>query len=161
MSAVISSCGRYRYVLSRPSEVDNPERSTALFLMLNPSTADAEMDDPTIRRCRGFAKTWGCNGLIVANLYAFRATHPKDLWLQDDPVGPENDSWLARLAREHGDVICAWGANARTERVAEVAEALSEVGARLWCLGSTKSGAPRHPLYIRADQPLTRWEPLP
>lgn len=158
MSAVISQCGQYRYLLTRPSEDLAPERGAALFLMLNPSTADAELDDPTIRRCRGFSKAWGCAGLTVANLYALRSTDPKQLWNYADPVGPENDDWLRRLAGECGDVICAWGANARPERVAAVAQILEDAGARLWCLGVTKAGAPRHPLYIRADQQLIPWE---
>ena len=157
MSAKISECGRYRYLLTRPPESMLAERGTALFIMLNPSTADAEIDDPTIRRCRGFARDWGCNGLTVANLYAFRATDPSELWKQDDPVGPENNEQLYALAKEYGDVVCAWGANAKTERAQEVVRILEGAGARLWCLGTTKSGAPRHPLYIKADQPLVEF----
>lgn len=157
MSAVISPCGTYRYLLSRPSEVLHPDRSDALFIMLNPSTADETSDDPTIRRCRGFARSWGCAGLTVANLYALRATDPAALWEHDDPVGPENDVHLATLAREYGDVVCAWGANARHDRVTQVVSILTSSGARLWCLGMTKAGAPRHPLYVRADQPCIEW----
>lgn len=159
MSAVISECGQYRYLLTRPSEVENPDRGTALFLMLNPSTADASLDDPTIRRCRGFAKLWGCAGLTVANLYALRATNPKALWNHDAPIGTENNAWLVKLATEYGDIICAWGANAKTERVKEVSKILEDAGARLWCLGTTKSGAPKHPLYIKSNQRLIAWEP--
>lgn len=158
MSAIISECGQYRYLLQQPSEVDHPDRATALFVMLNPSTADAELDDPTIRRCRGFARDWGCAGLNVANLYAYRATKPADLWTAAHPEGPLNDYYLASLARDHKDFVCAWGANARPERVYAVSEILKASGARLWCLGTTKSGAPRHPLYVRADQPLIPWE---
>ncbi|WP_438454951.1 DUF1643 domain-containing protein [Vreelandella venusta] len=158
MSAIISDCGQYRYLLTRPSEVEHPERGTALFLMLNPSTADASLDDPTIRRCRGFAKSWGCAGLTVANLYALRATNPKELWRHDAPIGAENNDWLVKLAKEYGDVVCAWGANAKPERVNEVYQILRDAGARLWCLGTTKSGAPKHPLYIKADQNLIAWE---
>ena len=150
MSAIISDCGQYRYLLTRPSEVELPERGTALFLMLNPSTADASLDDPTIRRCRGFAKSWGC---------ALRATNPKELWRHDAPIGAENNYWLEKLAKEYGDVVCAWGANAKPERVNEVYQILKDAGARLWCLGTTKSGAPKHPLYIKADQKLIAWEP--
>lgn len=157
MTARISDCGRYRYLLTRPTESILSERGTALFIMLNPSTADAEQDDPTIRRCRRFAKDWGCNGLTVANLYAYRATDPSELWLADDPVGPDNDRQLADLAREYSEAICAWGANAKPERVQQVVEIFQKAGAKLWCLGMTKSGAPRHPLYIRADQELISW----
>ena len=157
MTAKISECGQYRYLLTRKSELDCPDKGTALFVMLNPSTADAETDDPTIRRCRGFARDWGCAGLTVANLYAFRATNPSELWSQDDPVGPDNNEELYALAKEYGDVVCAWGANAKHDRVQEVIRILEGAGARLWCLGTTKSGAPRHPLYVKADQPLIAW----
>lgn len=158
MGAVISPCGEYRYLLTRPAETPSPERGTALFLMLNPSTADAELDDPTIRRCRGFAKAWGCAGLTVANLYALRSSDPSHLWGHQDPVGPENDAWLKQVAEEYGDIVCAWGANADRDRAAEVAALLEASGARLWCLGTTKTGAPRHPLYIKASQPLVEWQ---
>lgn len=162
MGALISDCQQYRYWLTRPSETSNPGASRAFFVMLNPSTADANLDDPTIRRCRGFAKAWDCAGLTVANLYALRSKDPMDLWKHQDPVGPENDDYLERLAREHGDIVCAWGTNADHRRVAEfvrIYERLKPRGVRLWCLGVSKSGAPRHPLYIRADQPLLRYEP--
>lgn len=157
MSAIISECGQYRYLLSRPADCMAPMKSTALFLMLNPSTADASLDDPTIRRCRGFAKTWDCNGISVANLYALRSTNPDALWSHADPVGPENDAYLRKFAHEYRDVICAWGANARPSRVTDVVEILHAADARLWCLGMTKDGSPRHPLYVRADQPLVEW----
>lgn len=159
MSAIISNCGTYRYVLTRPSEVEHPERGTALFVMLNPSTADASLDDPTIRRCRGFAKSWGCAGLTVANLYALRSTDPSALWDHHNPVGPDNDQYLRSLAMERGDIVCAWGGNARQDRVVEVARIFMDAGARLWCLGITKDGYPRHPLYVRGDQPLLSWAP--
>ncbi|KVC19730.1 DUF1643 domain-containing protein [Burkholderia pseudomultivorans] len=159
MSTIISECGQYRYLLSRPADCTAPMKSAALFLMLNPSTADASLDDPTIRRCRGFAKTWDCNGISVANLYALRSTDPVALWSHADPVGPDNDTYLRKFAYEYGDVVCAWGANARDERVSAVVAILREAGARLWCLGTTKDGSPRHPLYVRADQPLIEWNP--
>jgi hypothetical protein len=158
-AAEISACGLYRYTLHRPCEVRHPERGTALFVMLNPSTADATQDDPTIRRCRGFARTWGCNGLTVVNLYALRSTDPAALWRAADPVGPENDYHLRRIAREYGDVVCAWGAGARPDRVAAFLKLMEGAGARLWSLGVTKDGSPRHPLYVRADQPLIPWSP--
>ena len=127
-----------------------------LFVMLNPSTADHRNDDPTIRRCRGFAKLWDCNGLAVANLYALRSTDPAALWSHPDPVGPDNDDCLWTFAREYGDVVCAWGSNARPERAACVVSIMRDAGARLWCLGTTKNGSPRHPLYVRGDA-----EPVP
>lgn len=156
-TATISPCGQYRYTLSRETGLLYPETGSALFIMLNPSTADASLDDPTIRRCIGFAKTWGCPGLTVANLYALRSTNPNHLWQHDDPVGPDNDHWLRNLASEFEDVVCAWGANAKPGRVQDVVEILTYAGARLWCLGATKSGAPKHPLYIKSDQALVEW----
>lgn len=158
MSAIISVCGQYRYKLTRPAADMHPTAGPALFIMLNPSTADAALDDPTIRRCMGFAKTWDCAGLVVANLYALRATNPADLWKHADPVGEDNDAMLAALIREHETIVCAWGANARPERVAVVRKMFHRLS-RPMCLGITKHGAPRHPLYIRADQPLTDWSP--
>lgn len=157
MGAKISACGKYRYWLTRPAATDTPEKGTALFIMLNPSTADAELDDPTIRRCRGFAETWDCAGLTVGNLYALRATDPKELSRALDPVGPSNDMHLYKLCQEYGDVVCAWGTNAKPERVQAFCAIAERASVRLWCLGTTKSGAPRHPLYIKADQSLIAW----
>jgi hypothetical protein len=156
MSAVISRCGQYRYMLSRAGDMA-AARGPAVFIMLNPSTADAEVDDPTIRRCRGFAQAWRCNGIQVLNLYALRSTDPKGLWTHPEPVGPDNDEWLGRAVNSGEDVVCAWGANARPERVREVVRLLHACGARLKCLGVTQSGAPRHPLYIAASQKLEDW----
>lgn len=157
--AVISSCGQFRYLLTRPSEIAHPERGTVLFIMLNPSTADATQDDPTIRRCRGFARAWGCAGIAVANLYAYRATQPRELLTCPDPVGPDNDAWLRRLASEYREAVCAWGANAPADRVQQVVRIFRNEGSWLWCLGVTKSGAPRHPLYVKGDQPLIQFRP--
>lgn len=158
MSAIISACGTYRYQLSREPHDLYATCGPALFIMLNPSTADAALDDPTIRRCRGFAKAWDCAGIVVANLYALRATNPNDLLVHADPVGPDNDMHLAAMIREHETVVCAWGANAKPERVALVSKMFHRLS-RPMCLGTTKDGAPRHPLYIRADQPLINWKP--
>ena len=157
MTAIISPCGMYRYALTRAGDTSFGKRGKAMFLMLNPSTADATLDDPTIRRCRSFASSWGFNGIAVANLYALRSTDPAALWLHCDPVGPDNDDHLYEMAVAHGRVVCAWGANARDDRVAAVVTRLRDAGAQLTCLGTTKNGAPRHPLYVRGDQPLMEW----
>jgi len=156
VSAIISECGTYRYLLTRPGD-RHADKGSALLLMLNPSTADATEDDPTIRRCRSFARAWGCNGIAVANLYALRATDPAELWKHADPVGPDNDWRLTAIAKEYTDIVCAWGVNARPERVAAVTNILIAAGGRLWCLGTTKDGHPRHPLYLRSDQTLIPW----
>lgn len=156
MAAIISPCGQYRYKLTREPHDMYTTCGPVLFIMLNPSTADAALDDPTIRRCRGFAKAWDCAGIVVANLYALRATNPADLWKHPDPVGPDNDEHLAALILTHETVVCAWGANAKPERVEQVRKMFHRLS-RPVCLGVTKDGAPRHPLYIRADQRLVDW----
>lgn len=155
--AIISDCKRYRYRLTRTWD---DYRDPLPFVMLNPSTADSEIDDPTIRRCMGFAKREGAGGIVVANLYAYRATDPVSLWARDDPYGPENDMALTDItawaAGTDVPLVCAWGAHGgRNNRPIVL---MQKSGARLMCLGRTKDGHPRHPLYVRADQPL---EPYP
>lgn len=157
MGALLSNCERYRCWLTRPTELSNPSRPPAFFVMLNPATADSEVDDNTIRRCRGFARTWGCDGLVVANLYAFRTPYPEALFKEEDPVGVDNDYWLLKLAKEHRQVVCAWGANARADRVQAFWGLMQAAGAQLRCLRITKAGTPGHPLYIPGEQPLMPW----
>lgn len=152
--AELSECGEYRYRLSR---VWDETKRPLTFIMLNPSTADAEVDDPTIRRCMGFAERERAGGIIVVNLYGFRATKPFDLFQATDPIGPGNDRALRRAACEAKTIVCAWGANAPKNRVAYVRVLLDQH--RLHCLGTTALGAPRHPLYLRRDQPLERYNP--
>lgn len=159
MSAIISECGKYRYQLTRDADLF-VERSPALFVMLNPSKADAEHDDPTITRCKGFARLWGCAGLTVVNLYGFRATDPKDLFCAEDPVGPLNNFHLRNALTIHRDAVCAWGNNAREDRVREFIALARHAGARLWHFGLTKKGQPWHPLFVRANQPLERWNEM-
>lgn len=150
-SAVFSPCERYRYLLRR--EWGGPP--TCTFIMLNPSTADQWQDDPTIRRCIGFAKREGCGALTVLNIFAFRATDPKVMAAADDPIGPQNDDYL-RAALGQGPVVAAWGAHKMAEeRGRDVAKML---GRDLLCLGTTKVGAPRHPLYVKRDAPLVPLE---
>ena len=151
-------CGSYRYRLTREPLTPYPCLGTALFVMLNPSTADASLDDPTIRRCRRFVDSWGCAGITVANLHALQATNPMALWSHVDPVGPDNDMYLSGVAAEYEDVVFAWGNNAKPGRVDKVYSIFKRRGRKIWCLGTTKSGAPRHPLYVRGDRPLIRWK---
>lgn len=118
-------------------------------------TADTTQDDPTIRRCKNFATALGASTLVVANLYAYRATNPKTLRGVDDPVGPDNDTYLKQaLAARH--VIVAWGAHAEPGRVSNF-QALAGTNTPLWCLGTTKTGAPRHPLYVPSGTHLQPW----
>lgn len=153
MAAILSDCGKYRYLLSRKLS-DQPESfKPILFIMLNPSTADAVIDDPTIRRCVAFAKREGCSYMSVVNLFALRATDPKELEHAKDSVGPDNDMWLSRQIELHrsGLIIAAWGSSKFAG--ARAAEVQSKFGP-FRCLGKTKSGAPRHPLYLRTDAAL-------
>lgn len=156
-SAVLSPCERYRYALWRDIATLGSD-GTVLFVMLNPSTADATVDDPTIRRCMGFTEREGFARLAVANLYGLRSPSPMDIPRADDPVGPECDRWICELAEIEADrVVVAWGASpyAAPGRVAEVRALLHGIG--LWCLGTTADGSPRHPLYVRGEQPLEPW----
>ena len=116
--------------------------------MLNPSTADEQRDDPTIRRCIGFARDWGYGGLEVVNLFAFRATDPRELRHAADPVGPQNDHHLALAARRATLVVAAWGANADARRARRAMQVLSGQRRSLAHLGFTRSRQPRHPLYL-------------
>jgi hypothetical protein len=115
---------------------------------LNPSTADEIKDDPTIRRCRNFAKAWGFDALCMANLFAFRTKDPAEMMRAPDPIGPENDHWLQNLSADAGITIAAWGVPGKFRgRDEEVLQILQEPN----CLGVTKDGFPRHPLYVKAD----------
>jgi hypothetical protein len=152
-----SADDRYRYLLTRRWDVLRPPLPV---VMMNPSTAGAFTADPTITRCAGFARRDKYGGLEVANLYAYRATHPDDLYNADDPIGPDNDTTLADLAGLSPVIVVAWGALAGQigDRAREVTRILTRNGAELRCLGVTKDGHPRHPLYVRGDTPLIPWE---
>lgn len=160
MSAVISACQKYRYELVRDGLTKAPTHRTMLFIMLNPSTADWSADDATIRRCKAFAKRERCDRLKVVNLYAYRSTDPKELFKVDDPIGPSNDV-LVSIAVKHADVIvCGWGSHGTADRERAVGSIIRRTGAsdRCFALGLTKSGRPRHPLYVRSDAPLIKYE---
>lgn len=146
--------GLYRYRLWRVWDEGLP---TCLFVMLNPSTADADRDDPTIRRCVGFAKAWGYGRLDVVNLYAYRATKPDELWSAGDPIGPRNDVVIADAMLDAIHVVVAWGANTGPTTARDVAVLrLAPHPRSIVCLGVTRSGQPRHPLYVPAAiEPLT------
>lgn len=142
--------GCYRYCLWRTvNPAARPRR--LLFVMLNPSTADAEVDDPTLRRCMGFASLWGYRSLEVCNLFAYRATDPKILARVAAPVGPDNDVHLIAAAARAESIVAAWGTRgALRERAREVVALLTRTRSLL-CLGLTRDGTPRHPLYVRSD----------
>lgn len=149
-TAAFSPCGRYRYRLTRTW---GPGGRTLNVIGLNCSTATAEVDDPTIRRCFGFACDWGFDRLVMTNVFAYRATDPRVMKRAEDPVGPENDAYLLAAAMEAQMVLAAWSAHAAHRgRERQVAALLS--GVELWCLGTTRAGHPRHPLYMaRATVP--------
>lgn len=143
----------WRYHLGREWDYDkNPVRTTLTVMMLNPSTADALKDDPTIRRVIWFAGREGHSGIHVVNLFAFRKTKPFPVqgW-KEEHIGPDNEAYLRRYCQNR-PVLAAWGANAPAWRVKQVMDSLLYV--RWWCLGKTKDGAPRHPLYLKNTQPL-------
>lgn len=154
----------YRYTLTRTDhtlpwlQVHSPR---LLWIMLNPSTADETQDDPTIRRVRAFTQRLGFTGFTVVNLYAMRATDPRDLWTATDPVGPDNDATIndeAFTAYTDGSpIIAAWGANAKPERIAEVLALPFVARGDVRCLGVTASGAPRHPLYLPKSAECVPW----
>ncbi|UBV18813.1 DUF1643 domain-containing protein [Mycolicibacterium fortuitum] len=154
-SAVISECGRYRYELIRRWG-DGPLLE---FVMLNPSTADAEKDDPTIRRCIGFGKAWGYGGIVVHNLYAYRATAPDMLANVDDPIGPANRDYLGNKIATC--TIAAWGAHPAAVGwwngyPYNITAALKRP--QLLCLGVNGNGSPKHPLYVPSSRTPIPWE---
>ena len=158
-TADLSPCGRYRYRLTRNLTGSG---MPLLFVMLNPSTADANVDDPTIRRCIGFGERMGRSAIHVLNLFSFRTPYPDVL--RDahksgvDIVGPRGNDVLDALA---GTVVCAWGPPKWPfvrERAMAVAERIIARGLPIFCLGTSKDGSPRHPLMLRGDAALQPWD---
>lgn len=144
----------YRYALWRTwSRSEAP----LLCVLLNPSTADGDHDDPTITRCIGVARRNAYGGIIVANLFAFRATSPRALFRASSPVGPRNDAQLRGLLDRGHDILLAWGNHgAWRGRDGDVLRLLK--GGRVFCLGRTQRGQPRHPLYLPRTAPLIAWQ---
>jgi hypothetical protein len=144
--ATFSRCGKYRYTLRRAWD-DGP---FVAFVGLNPSTADAKADDPTIRRCIRYAKDWGFGGLVMINLFAYRATNPDDLPTDGTATGPGNDQVLAAVCEQASLVIECWGAHKLARRRAQEHGVTYALGSDSCVLGRTKDGYPRHPLYLPA-----------
>ena len=152
-TASISECGQYRYELQR--EVNPFGEGNCLFLMLNPSTADAMHDDPTIRRCKAFAEAWGHRRLIVANLFSYRATEPRAMKEAVDPIGPDCDDAIMDAVYQSGTVVCAWGAHGGyMDRDRQVLAMIHKAMPDTLCLNTTKGGFPCHPLYQKKDTAL-------
>lgn len=156
-SARISDCGQYRYHLGRVW--DDTKRSMT-FVMLNPSTADANQDDPTIRRCIGFARRDGYGGISIVNLYAFRATDPEQLKHTNDPFGTGNlNAQREAIETAHGGpVVCAWGTKGTLHGgYRHFIDLAQRYRANLVALGITKDGHPKHPLYLKGDAAFVRY----
>lgn len=148
-AAVLSDCKRYRYSLERAWD---PSLQSLCWVMLNPSTADAEQDDPTVRRVVGFSAAWGYGGVTVVNLFALRAADPVELYTAADPVGPLNDLHLEALAGRDRRVLAAWGVHGSLYgRGGAVLAAFAQRGVEVGCLGVTRGGQPKHPLYLKGD----------
>lgn len=155
-AAVVSDCGLYRYSLTRVWDADRP---VWCWVMLNPSTADGHADDPTVRRVVSFTDGFGGGGFVVVNLFAYRSPRPGTLRRVTDPVGPETDAYIRKHAQEAteagGKVVVAWGQDAGARwRPGQVCVLLHQLGVRPHCLGVTKAGHPRHPLYVTGTSPL-------
>lgn len=159
--AVFSPCEQYRYLLWRrlaPAPAADAGREVVVaFVGLNPSTATAELDDPTIRRCIGFARAWGAGLFIMANAYGYRSTDPRGLRATGDPIGHDNDHALARVARWADLTVAAWGAHALPGRVHVIRRLFNAYGRGMHCLGVTKNGSPRHPLYMPKTSKPRPW----
>jgi hypothetical protein len=161
-SAIISPCGQYRYALTRDWQNGDGE---VVFILLNPSTADDSQDDPTVRRCIGFAKSWGKSSLKIVNLFAFRSTKPDALLRCENAIGPENDHHIVSACRTAETIgampntpaiICAWGNHGGLmERSTHIRKLLIDLNPS--CFGLTAKKQPRHPLYLSA---LAKVEPL-
>jgi len=154
----------YRYVLDRKF-LDTESNRIAIFVLLNPSQADENVGDPTVRRCMAYARRWNCSGLTVLNIFALRSTDPKALYTHHEPIGSENDYYIGRTIRQaylrspaDPIVICGWGAHGRfKDRGKRVLSLLREQLAKPPCaLRLLSDGTPAHPLYLPADL-----EPVP
>jgi hypothetical protein len=170
--AEISPCGLFRWRLSRqwePGGAELPEGGTLVarpamcIIGLNPSKADGQTDDPTVRRGMAFAKRESCKRLEMANLGAYRATSPDDFLAASDPLGPDSLEAIMDAAEASDIVVVAWGARAKVDwladRAADVLEMLHRIGRPPKCFRLTKDGHPEHPLYIPGDAPLIPFAP--
>ena len=150
--AEFSLCKRYRYRLDRSWLFGS---GMVAWVLLNPSTADAQVDDPTIRRCIRFAQHWGYQRMSVVNLFAFRSTSPSKLLAESDPIGPDNDSFILKSAISADIVVVCWGNNGTLmNRDNDVMSLLFSAGITPSALDVTKSNSPKHPLYVKYDKKL-------
>ena len=150
--ATLSDCETYRYTLSRIWDLSKPQ---VMFIMLNPSTADALKDDPTIKRCIAFAKSWGYGGINVGNLFAYRSRFPIELFHTLDPVGKENIKFLKDMALKSEIIVCAWGNGSLVEKLKKKLWPeyfpLKGLYKPLHYLELCNDGTPKHPLYLKSN----------
>ncbi|MGO9372712.1 MAG: DUF1643 domain-containing protein [Syntrophobacteraceae bacterium] len=145
-TAEFSPCRTWRYLLSRTWQSKKPK---ILFICLNPSTATEIEDDPTIIRCMRFAHSWGYGGMVMGNLFAFRTKEPAVMKAAADPVGPENDAHVLRSAQDSALVVAAWGVHGdHRGRARSIVGLLRKENIKIHCLGITKEGHPKHPLFL-------------
>lgn len=163
-SAIFSECGTYRYTLERAISMTG--QGTLLSIGVNSSTADAKVNDPTIRKDMGFAERWGFARLLKGNLFAYRATDVRELRHTNRPEGEFNDEYLLRMMKEADKIVVGWGALAKLPiglrgRWKAIPLLAKEAGGKpLYCLGTALDGQPLHPLYIPYDRALEEWSPL-
>ncbi len=158
--AVFSADGLHRYRLSRIWNIAGGNARLACWILLNPSTADESVLDPTLKRCLGFTKREGLDGMLIVNLFGLRSTDPRRLLEDPDPVGRLNDEFIERALWESEFVVLGWGANEavrRTNRDLAVLALVRRSGKNVKCLGTTKDSSPRHPLYLPSDAELREY----
>lgn len=145
-TAIYSDCEAYRYSLTRTWDFTNGH---VLFIMLNPSTATEIQNDPTVERCERRARTLGFGAFTVTNIFAYRATDPRDMRRAADPIGPQNNTAILTAAKTADSIICAWGTHGEhLKRGPEMETLLRKQSKPLYHLGLSKAGHPKHPLYI-------------
>ena len=152
-TAIFSPCEKYRYILTRRFDPDNPK--VCNFIMLNPSTADEKKNDPTVARCCKYAQRWGYGALIVTNIFAYRATKRADMKAHPFPIGPENVDYIIKAAEMSDFIVCAWGTDGEHKwQGRKIIKLLKDPH----CLEITQKGHPKHPLYCKADLEPIRYE---
>lgn len=155
--AVISVCGKYRYSLIR-TYTSNPVEPFVLFIGLNPSIADSNIDDPTLRRCLGFMEDWNLKSLKMVNLFAFRATDPREMIAQTNPTGLSNDLMILHEIKQAAKIVICWGnKGSHLDRDKEVLEILKQYQDKVFSFGETKTGQPKHPLYLAKTTQLKKY----
>lgn len=157
--------GDYRYQLSRDWCAKPAGQDTVAFIMVNPSTADGQQDDATIRKCMGFATRWGFKRLLVGNVFAYRATDIRELRQAEDPIGPNNSAWLRLICHSASQVVVAWGPLGKLPRDLRwqwktVPRIMASLNKPMAMIGpTTNDGMPRHPLMLAYDTPRQWWKP--